>query len=192
MTTTVTHHTPSPLPDVATYYTMSLSSAESSSTTHTHKPKISDLSISEHSNDKFNKQNIEFGDMLGEGAYARVFHARLKSTNEEFAIKMMEKKHIIRHQKEAFVFNEKNVLSKLNHPNLMRLHATFQDNIALYFVLDLCPGGELFQQVKRAGKCSLDVTKFYIAEVVLALEYLNQQKIVHRDLSKYFTKKIEH
>jgi 3-phosphoinositide dependent protein kinase-1 len=133
---------------------------------------------------KFNRLNIEFGDMLGEGAYARVFHARLKSTNEEYAIKMMEKKHIIRHQKEAFVFNEKNVLSKLNHPNLMRLHATFQDNIALYFVLDLCPGGELFQQLKKAGKCSLEVTKFYIAEVVLALEYLNSQKIVHRDLSR--------
>jgi 3-phosphoinositide dependent protein kinase-1 len=134
--------------------------------------------------DKFHKNNMEFGNMLGEGAYARVFHVRLRDTNEEYAVKMMEKKHIIRHQKEAFVFNEKKVLSKLNHPNLMKLHATFQDNLALYFVLEFCPGGELFQQIKRAGKCSLEVAKFYTAEVVLALEYLNNNKIVHRDLSK--------
>jgi protein kinase A len=51
-------------------------------------------------------------------------------------------------------------------------------------VLDLCPGGELFENIKKAGKCPLDVTQFYVAEIVLALEYLHSHKIVHRDLSK--------
>jgi serine/threonine protein kinase len=87
--------------------------------------------VAEQKESKFNKKNIEFGNLLGEGSYAKVFQVRLKATNEEFAVKMMDKKHILRYKKEQSVMNEKTVLSMLNHPNLMKMHAAYQDSIAL-------------------------------------------------------------
>lgn len=131
---------------------------------------------------KLGRADFEIGMLLGEGAYARVFHARHRSTNKEFAIKMLDKKFLLRHGKEQQVINEKKVLSMIDHPNLVKLFTTFQDSCSLYFVLELCPGGELFQQVKKIGGCPLEVARFYMAEVVNALEYLHSHHIIHRDV----------
>jgi hypothetical protein len=92
---------------------------------------VPSASVIEEQGSKFAKKNLEFGGMLGEGAYAKVFHCRLKTTSEEYAVKMMEKKHIVRYKKELFVVNENAVLAKLDHPNLMRMHMAYQDNIAI-------------------------------------------------------------
>ena len=61
-----------------------------------------------------------FGICLGEGAYARVVHARLKRNQHEFAIKIMEKAHIKKENKVKYVLMEKNILSKLDHPLVIK------------------------------------------------------------------------
>lgn len=111
------------------------------------------------------------------------------SNGQEYAIKMLDKRFILRHRKENTVHNEKSVLTLLNHPNLMRLHTTFQDSSSLYFVLDYCPGGELLNLVRATGGISLECARFIIAETLLAIEYLHNKKIIHRDLytSLYFS-----
>eukprot|EP00742_Colponemidia_sp_Colp-10_P002986 GILJ01003186.1.p1 GENE.GILJ01003186.1~~GILJ01003186.1.p1 ORF type:complete len:502 (+),score=48.27 GILJ01003186.1:46-1506(+) len=126
--------------------------------------------------------DFEFISLLGEGSYARVMHARRIDTGEEFAVKIIEKKHIQKENKVHQVMMEKQVLSKLNHPNIIKLYYTFQDRHCLYFVLELMPGGELFEQIRRLGRCPLDLARFYAAEVVNILEHLHKQGIAHRDL----------
>jgi hypothetical protein len=76
-------------------------------------------------------KDFDFGDLLGEGAYGKVYHARLKATNQEFAIKMIDRRFILRHEKKKYILREKQALSIINHPNLMKLYFAFQDDRSL-------------------------------------------------------------
>lgn len=100
-----------------------------------------------------------WGTELGLGAYARVVHARLKRASgkvgKEYAVKVMEKRFIRREGKTAFVMQERNILSRARHPYILRVVYTFQDAEHLYFVLDLCKGGDLQRLIRH----HLDVGK---------------------------------
>jgi serine/threonine protein kinase len=67
-------------------------------------------------------------------------------------------------------------------PFIVRLHSTFQTSNKLFFVLEYCPGGELYRLLKFKKKFDEKVTKFYAAQVLEALDYLHKRGIVHRDL----------
>ncbi|GLE09013.1 hypothetical protein PINS_up020540 [Pythium insidiosum] len=82
-----------------------------------------------------------FGTTLGEGAYARVVHARMKETGVEYAVKIMEKRFIKKEKKVKFVMMERKVFSKVSHDRIVKLYFTFQDNNYLYMVMELCRGG---------------------------------------------------
>ncbi|CAH0473709.1 unnamed protein product [Peronospora belbahrii] len=134
-----------------------------------------------------------FGTTLGEGAYARVVHSRMKDSGVEYAVKIMEKRFIRKEKKVKFVMMERKVFSKISHDRVVKLFFTFQDSSYLYMVMELCRGGELLDVITKHQKeqaaagytdraCSLELTRFYIAEVVVALEYLHQNGVIHRDL----------
>lgn len=131
-----------------------------------------------------------FGAELGEGAYARVLHCRHKRSGRDYAVKVMEKRFIRKEGKVAFVMNEKRILSSSNHPNIVKLLFTFHDSQYLYMVMELCRAGELLRVIRKkaadnrvaSAGMSVDLTRFYVAQVVDALEYLHQRNIVHRDL----------
>ncbi|KAG4095301.1 Pkinase-domain-containing protein [Neocallimastix lanati (nom. inval.)] len=128
-------------------------------------------------------QDFDFFETIGEGSYSTVTHAREKSTGKEFAIKILNKKHIIKEKKVKYVNVEKTVLNKIhNHPLIVKLYYTFQDKYSLYFVLDLAEKGDLLGYIHKMGSFDLECTKFYVAEVVSALEYLHKKDIIHRDL----------
>lgn len=137
--------------------------------------------------------NFMFGTTLGEGAYARVVHARMKDTGAEYAVKIMEKRFIRKEKKVKFVMMERKVFSRVSHDRIVKLYFTFQDNNYLYMVMELCRGGELLDVIVTEQKanaavgikdraCSLELTRFYIAEIVVALEYLHTNGVIHRDL----------
>lgn len=134
-----------------------------------------------------------FGTTLGEGAYARVVHARMKDTGAEYAVKIMEKRFIMKEKKVKFVMMERKVFTKVTNDRIVKLYYTFHDDNYLYMVMELCKGGELLEVITKHHKemaaqgftdkaCSLELTKFYIAEVVVALEYLHANSVIHRDL----------
>lgn len=134
-----------------------------------------------------------FGACLGEGSYARVVHARLKSIQKDYAVKIMDKAHIKKEKKVKYVLMEKNILTKVSHPFIVKLFYSFQDTGYIYMCMDLVLGGELRHLIDRYKKlnhdkgingvaCDLATTQFYIAEVSEALEYLHGSGIVHRDL----------
>ncbi|TMW60269.1 hypothetical protein Poli38472_000311 [Pythium oligandrum] len=150
-------------------------------------------SSSSRSNKKPSPADFMFGTTLGEGAYARVVHARMKDNGNEFAVKIMEKRFIKKEKKVKFVMMERKVFSRVSHDLVVKLYFTFQDHNYLYMVMELCRGGELLDVITKHNKqqtalgfkdraCSLELTKFYIAEVILALEYLHNNGVIHRDL----------
>jgi 3-phosphoinositide dependent protein kinase-1 len=93
---------------------------------------------------KRSPKDFDFFEIIGEGSYSTVTHAREKSTGKEFAIKILNKKHIVKEKKIKYVNVEKSVLNKIHHhPLIVRLYYTFQDSYSLYFVLDLAKKGDL-------------------------------------------------
>jgi len=77
---------------------------------------------------------------------------------------------------------ERMILGEVDSPFVIKLHAAFQCNTMLYLVLDYCPGGELFFHLNRAGIFPENVTRFYAAELVIALSDLHRHNVVYRDL----------
>lgn len=77
---------------------------------------------------------------------------------------------------------ERNVLARMHHPFIVQLHWSFQNDQKLFFVLDYCPGGELFGLLAKKTRLTEDQARFYAAQLVLALEYLHSKDILYRDL----------
>ncbi len=77
---------------------------------------------------------------------------------------------------------EKKILSCINFPFITSLVYSFKDNANLYMVLPFVAGGEMFAQLHRVSRFSEALTKFYVAQIVLGVEYLHSLDIIHRDL----------
>lgn len=128
-------------------------------------------------------RDFSFGRVLGEGSYSSVYHATDRQTAKEYAIKVLEKRHIIKEKKIKYVNIEKNTLNRLTeHPGVVRLYYTFQDETSLYYVLDLCNGGELLGVLKKTGTFDVECTRFYGAQILDAIDYMHSRGVIHRDL----------
>ncbi|OWZ29198.1 protein kinase A [Cryptococcus neoformans AD2-60a] len=99
-----------------------------------------------------------------------------------FAMKVLRKSEIVRLKQVEHINSERIILERVRHPFIVELHATYQDQINVYMLLSYIPGGELFSHLRRAGRFSADVTRFYLASIVLAIEYLHSRNIIYRDL----------
>ncbi len=94
----------------------------------------------------------------------------------------MCKKKIIDKKSEALIMYERDLLVRMNHPFISSLKFAFQDEDKLYLVMDLLTGGDLRFHLYK-NKCFNEIqTKFFIACVILALEYLHKNKIIHHDV----------
>ncbi|CAK1357191.1 unnamed protein product [Cercospora beticola] len=128
-------------------------------------------------------KDFNFGRTLGEGSYSTVLAATDRQNLKEYAIKVLDKRHIIKEKKVKYVNIERDTLNRLTeHPGIVRLYYTFQDERSLYFVLDLATGGELLGVLKKLGSFDVECTKFYGAEILDSVAYMHSRGVIHRDL----------
>jgi len=122
--------------------------------------------------------------MAGSGAYAEVRIVLHKGTKRKYAMKIMKIPNLIQRKQIDRVMAEKRILSSLSHPFLVRLHSCFIDSNRLCMCLDWAEGGDLFQHLHRmqGARVSPAAAAFYVAEMVMALEYLHNHDVIHRDL----------
>ncbi|KAJ3338405.1 3-phosphoinositide dependent protein kinase-1 [Gonapodya sp. JEL0774] len=136
--------------------------------------------------DPFRKRtasDFTFGEPIGDGSYSTVVHAVEKDSGREFAIKILDKRHILKNDKVKYVHVEKDVLNLLNgHQFVVRLYYTFQDQSSLYFVLDYAKNGDMLELIRKYGSFDIPTTRFFVAEVIVALEYIHGRNVIHRDL----------
>lgn len=119
--------------------------------------------------------------VIGKGSYGKVLLVRKNDTGELLAMKMLKKDYIASRNQIEHTRTERNVLEKVNHPYIVKLKYAFQNPKKLYFVLEYCPGGELFFHLSRAQRFDESRASFYAACIVLALEHLHQLDIVYRE-----------
>ena len=128
-------------------------------------------------------KDFAFGRTLGEGSYSTVMAATDRQTGKEYAIKVLNKRHIIKEKKVKYVNIEKDTLNRLtDHPGVVRLYYTFQDEESLYFVLDLASSGELLGVLKRMTTFDEECTRYYGAEILDTIDYMHARGVIHRDL----------
>ncbi|TFL06954.1 kinase-like domain-containing protein [Pterulicium gracile] len=123
---------------------------------------------------------------LGTGTFGRVLLVRYRASNpgsqSYFAMKVLKKTEIVRQRQVEHVNAERYILSRVRHPFIVDLYATFQDSMNIYMLLSYVPGGELFTHLRRARQFTPDVTRFYLATIILALKFLHSFNIIYRDL----------
>lgn len=119
---------------------------------------------------------------VGTGSFARVHLAKSKVNGKYYAIKAISKRDLISRRQVEHVHNEREVLSTVSHPFLVKFWGTFQSERHVFFVMDYVPGGELFRFLRKQKKLTEEQAKFYAAEVTLAIEYLHSLDVAYRDL----------
>ena len=125
--------------------------------------------------------DFEFLKLIGRGTFGRVFQVRKKDTRRIYAMKVLSKKEIVAKKEVAHTIGERKILQRsLECPFLVGLKFSFQTEEELYFVTDYKCGGELFWHLQKEGRFSEDRARFYIAELILALEHLHKYNIVYR------------
>ena len=107
---------------------------------------------------------------------------RHKRDNAVYAMKMLRKEHVVKRNQVEHTKTERNVLETVSHPFIVNMIYAFQTPKKLYFILEYCPGGELFFHLSRASRFSEGRCRFYAQEILLAIEYLHAHDIVYRDL----------
>lgn len=136
--------------------------------------------------------------LLGEGAYGQVLLVKEKANNSIFAMKQMRKANILimsdepNEKKQSAsspkmkqverTFSERDILTEINHPNIVKLFYSFHDQNKLYLILQYVPGGELFFHLNKLSKFNESVASFYTLEISLAIKFLHDKGIVYRDL----------
>jgi serine/threonine protein kinase len=107
---------------------------------------------------------------------------RKKDTGRIYAMKVLLKKAIVERREIAHTMSERNVLIRASSPFLVGLKFSFQTPEKLYLVLDYMNGGELFYHLQKETVFSELRARFYVCELILALEHLHKYDIVYRDL----------
>ncbi|KAH7102711.1 Pkinase-domain-containing protein [Auriculariales sp. MPI-PUGE-AT-0066] len=121
--------------------------------------------------------------LIGRGTFGRVFQVRKKDTKRIYAMKVLSKKDIVEKKEVAHTIGERKILMHSHSsPFLVGLKFSFQTETELYLVTDFKSGGELFWHLQREQRFPQERARFYIAELVLALEHLHKHNVVYRDL----------
>ena len=120
--------------------------------------------------------------IIGRGSFGNVYLVRYIKTNRFYAMKVLFKSIIKQREEEEHTISERLLMAKLNHPLIVKMHFCFQDAKNLYFVMDLIQGGDLLYHLRLHNRFDDEKTRFYIAELILILEFLHDNNIIYRDI----------
>jgi len=126
--------------------------------------------------------DYEFLAVLGKGSFGKVILSREKSKDRLVAIKVLNKKDIVKKREVVHTITEMEVLKNLQHPFLVECHSAFQTSSRLCLVLDYVCGGELYFHLFKKRQFTEAQTKFYVTEIVLVIGFLHANDLIYRDL----------
>ena len=120
--------------------------------------------------------------IIGRGAFGEVHVCREKKTGKIYAIKKIKKYILVIKNQIRHILNEQILMSKASSPWIVELKASFQEDDYLYLVMEYLPGGDLMNLLIQKDTLTEKEAKFYIAELILAIESIHNLDCIHRDI----------
>ena len=133
------------------------------------------------------KKNISAEDLnivafLGQGAFGKVSLVRSSVTGQTYALKEISRDKVVSDDQKAHMMSERRILGMIDHAFACNLIRTFRSRSAVYMLMDVVLGGDLYGRLKHGDILRTEEAKFYSAIVVSVLQYLHGIGIVYRDL----------
>jgi calcium-dependent protein kinase len=123
-----------------------------------------------------------FGDLIGNGHFGKVRIAHKKRSPEKlYAIKSIKKKNLNKKELKNLV-QEVEILSSLDHPNIVKFHETYQDEMYFHIVMDLCSGQELLESILSEGHLTESKVCKIVHKLLSAVVYCHNMNVCHRDI----------
>jgi protein-serine/threonine kinase len=125
--------------------------------------------------------NFQTIKIIGKGAFGEVKLVQRKTDGKIYALKSLIKTEMVKRDQLAHVRAERDILAEAGeNPWLVKLHASFQDSAYLYLLMEFLPGGDLMTMLIKYEIFSEDITRFYMAELAMAIEAVHKLGFLHR------------
>ncbi|KAL0561524.1 hypothetical protein IC582_001954 [Cucumis melo] len=120
--------------------------------------------------------------IIGKGAFGEVRVCREKTTGQVYAMKKLKKSEMLRRGQVEHVRAERNLLAEVDSNCIVKLYCSFQDDEFLYLIMEYLPGGDMMTLLMRKDTLTEDEARFYVGEIVLAIESIHKHNYIHRDI----------
>ena len=120
--------------------------------------------------------------IIGRGAFGEVHVCREIKTGKIVAVKKIRKDLLAKKNQIIHIRNEQLFMSKVKSPWIVELYASFQEDDYLYLIMEFLPGGDFMNLLIEKDKLTEEESKFYIAELILAVESIHKLDCIHRDI----------
>jgi polo-like kinase 1 len=152
------------------------------------------LEIEEHDPNTGTIIKYERGKFLGKGGFAKCYELKRIDNGRIFAAKIFDKQGLSNGRSKKKLINEIKIHKKLNNTNIVGFEKFFEDKDNVYILLELCSNQTLKELVKRRKRLSELEVQCYTLQIIRALRYLHNHRIIHRDLklgNLFLTNKLE-
>ncbi|XP_078673567.1 serine/threonine-protein kinase MRCK alpha-like isoform X6 [Branchiostoma floridae x Branchiostoma belcheri] len=132
---------------------------------------------------RLHRSDFETLKVIGRGAFGEVAVVRSRTTDQVYAMKILNKWEMLKRAETACFMEERDVLVKGDKRWITKLHYAFQDEDYLYLVMDYYSGGDLLTLLSKfEDRLPEDMARFYVAEMILAVDSIHRLGYVHRDI----------
>ena len=136
----------------------------------------------ENNHSKISENDFTKIKLIGKGSYGNVFLVRYNKNNMIYAMKVYKKSDLREKNQENNTKSERNLLTQINFPFIVEVKFAFQTDSKLFLVQEFIQGGDLFFHIHSGQKFSTQKTKFYLVEIILAIDFLHKNNMIYRDL----------
>ncbi|KAA8533989.1 hypothetical protein F0562_031506 [Nyssa sinensis] len=126
-------------------------------------------------------QRYDFGRLLGQGNFAKVYYGRDLKSGQSVAIKVIDKEKVLKVGLIDQTKREISVMRLVKHPNIVQLYEVMASKTKIYFVMEYAKGGELFNKVAK-GRLKEDIAREYFQQLMSAVDFCHSRGVYHRDL----------
>ncbi|KAI2642967.1 Serine/threonine-protein kinase 38 [Labeo rohita] len=120
--------------------------------------------------------------VIGRGAFGEVRLVQKKDTGHVYAMKILRKADMLQKEQVGHIRAERDILVQADSLWVVKMFYSFQDKLNLYLLMEFLPGGDMMTLLMKKDTLTEEETQFYVAETVLAIDFIHQLGFIHRDI----------